>query len=652
MMRWLRSEVARAPVAYAALLVAVVACFTYANTLDVGFHYDDSHHLVGNPYVRDMAYVPRYFTDPGTFSGNPRLRMYRPVLMTTYAWDYHLGGYRPLAWRLTAIALHALGAIGVLLAFRRLALLMRPGRKGPALAGALVAALVFAVHPVFSETVDYASARSSLLATVLLVWAFWLHHEAAALTRRGPRLLLWTLSLALFGGALLTKSIAVVYPFLLAGVALVRGKGWRGVAPAVALVALYLVARDLLLGTAVIDFHRPAAAGVDPYDGGRRPIPWNLFTQARVLLAYLWLLVCPTGLNVDHHVRISRTFWEPGVLAGTAALVGLVVAGWRMRKTRPLVALGIFWFLLALAPTSTLIPLNVVMNEHRLYLPGVGFALVAGAALWPLLRRRRWAVRGAFAATCLVLLALTLNRNEDWRDPLRLWQEATRVSPESYGAWNNLGVQIRRRDNDFERARAVFERALQCNPNAWEVVLNLATLHLDFGRKNHDPELLATAERYVQRSLELEPSSDRSRWTLAEVWLAMGREKEARGAFDQLASESGYFYEQTRYVYARVALDKGELTEAARYYRQALDAGCDPLAARLGLAEVARRAGRPRDALREARAAAEARPQDPQPFVFLAKMARGGQAAAYLFQAEKRGYRPTESERREILGSP
>ena len=126
----------------------------------------------------------------------------------SYSLNYLQGGYDPLPWRLTAIALHALTAVGVFLTIRTLAAQLLPRPNRGAEGGALVAALVFAVHPVFTEAVDYASARSSLLASCFLVWAFLVHRWAAG-RRPGPgRVALWALSLLLFACALLSKEIA------------------------------------------------------------------------------------------------------------------------------------------------------------------------------------------------------------------------------------------------------------------------------------------------------------------------------------------------------------------------------------------------------------------------------------------------------------
>jgi Flp pilus assembly protein TadD len=643
-------ELRRAPAAYAALLVLGVSFLAYANTLDAGFHFDDEHHVVANPYLRDAKYAAQYWHRADFFSALPGHDMYRPLVLWTFALNYHWGGYEPLLWRLTAIALHGICAVGVLLTFLVLAGRWEQRPVRARLGGALVAALFFAVHPVFSETVDYTSARSSLLAGTCLIWAF-LAHQAAARMRRGGALRVgcWTASLLLFGLALLAKEIAIVFPALLLWCAVLRRRGFGAVVPSIALALLYLYVRQLTLGTAVVDFGARAEtmATADAGSGGARPVPWNLFTQARVIVAYLCLLGWPFGLCVDRHVRVSETLLEPGVIAGGLVVLGLLVAAWRVRRQRPLVSLGIVWFLVALAPTSSILPLNQVMNEHRLYLPGIGVALAVAGWVRPWLTRRA-ARYGVVVATGL-LAVLTWRRNEDWRDPVRLWESAVRVSPESNRAWNALGVALRRR-GDHEGAWWALTRAFLLAPESWSPSFNLGTLHLQHGREAGDDEELAEAQDWLETSLVSRPGSERSRWYLAETLHAQGRVEQAASAFRDLAGLNPRLFELTRYPLAKIALDRGRFDRAERLYREALREGRDPVAAHLGLAEVAlRREERP-TAVRAAKEAMEVRPHSPRPHLFLARFYRGTPLAMHhLFEAERRGYRPTPEERRSIL---
>jgi tetratricopeptide (TPR) repeat protein len=640
---WLRREVARAPAAYAALAVVFVCFLAYSNSLRAGFHYDDAHHVVENPFLRDLRYVPHYFHRPDMFSALPGHDMYRPLVLATFAWNYHWGGYDPLAWRLTAIALHAFCAVGVLLTFRVLRRRLTPDAPESATLGGFVAALVFSIHPVLTETVDYASARSSLLAGALTLWAYFLHAKCEG--ARGPaRALFRAGSLLAFVAALLSKEIAIVFPALLLAEALLRRRGYLEAVPPALVAALYLLARRQLLGAAVMDFaaHEASVARADPGSGGARPILHNLFTQARVVAAYFAMVLFPRGLCVDRYVRVSRSPFEPGVLLGGAAILALLLAAFRLRRRRPLASFGILWFFFALAPTSSVIPLNVVMNEHRLYLPCVGLALGFAPALLRLSRP----VLGAAAVT---LLALTLQRNADWSDPVRLWESAVRVSPESAGAWNSLGVQLSAR-GEHRSALDAFQRALALDPASWSAAFNLGTTNLRRGRETGERAFFDEAERWLRASLAIQPGATRSEWYLAEVHFELGRLDEAETAFRRLAATSPRLFEMTRYPLAHLALARGDHQAAEARYREALREGTDPVAARLGLARLAAALGRPEEARREARRAMQERPHDPEPHLFLARLDPGTPAALrHLFEAERRGYRPTPAEREAIL---
>jgi tetratricopeptide (TPR) repeat protein len=668
---WISAEISRAPLAYAALLVIAVSFLAYANTLDAPFHFDDDHHVVANPFVRDFKYVPQYFHRPDLFSALPGHEMYRPVVLTTFALDYHWGGYDPLVWRLTAIALHSLCAVGVLLTVAAAAarLLPRPSRVGTR--GALVAALLFAVHPAFTETVNYASSRAALLAAMFVVWAFLAHLHAGARRGVAARAGLLALSLLLFGLGLLSKEIAIVFPVLLLVAAWLEGRGYLAALPAFVVAALYLLLRREVLGTAVVDFaaRAQAVATADAGSGGARTVLDNLFTQARVVPAYACLLLWPTGLCVHRHVRESHTLFEPGVLLGLSVILALLVTAVRLRRRSPLGSLGIVWFLVALGPESSILPLNQVMNEHRLYLPGIGLAL----ALAALARGRRAALSVAVTpapatpsfhlaraplalpamplavATVVALLALTLNRNEDWRDPVRLWTSAVEVSPESQGAWNALGVQLRFR-GDTTGALAAFHRAHGLAPREWAPPFNLGTIHLDRGRVTGSYDDLKEAERWLEESLRVRPGAERSRWYLAETHHAMGRVEIAEDEFRALAGLSPRLFEMTRLALGRIALDREHYDEAAALYREALRIGRDPVPPYLGLAETELRRGRRAEALAYAQAALERSPRAPEPHLFLARCHKGTAIGArHLFEAEKLGYRPSAEERRAIL---
>ena len=158
----------------AVVLCVAAAALAYGNSLSNDFALDDAHTIESNAWVRSLANVPRYFADASTFSTLRTNVDYRPLLQTTYAVDYALAGYDVRTWRATNLLLHVVTALAVFFLGRRLfgsrAAVPVPGVPPEAGdAAALVAALLFAVHPVGSGCVNYISARSSGLVAALVL---------------------------------------------------------------------------------------------------------------------------------------------------------------------------------------------------------------------------------------------------------------------------------------------------------------------------------------------------------------------------------------------------------------------------------------------------------------------------------------------------
>lgn len=445
------------------LLVLATLLVCLPAIVSASFHFDDTHCIVGNPGVRDLANIPRYFIDAQLFSGEPGNVMYRPVMMVTFAIDHALWGYAPAGWLLTNALIHA----AVVVLTYRLAL-----RLGLSPLAALFGGAVFALHPAVSEVQNYASSRSESLAALLVLAA--LHAYLSARSVEGRRKASWLAATAAFAGLALMAKETAGFLFLAVGLMellLSRDQPGRRIARtavATALVLAVLVAelfvRRAMLGVAVAHLNLTTVApGADPQYGGGRTVIGNLLTQSRVAVLYLKMLFVPTGLNVDHDAAIVDPLTVSG---GTLVTVGVAMqihaaivasALWSALRGARLFPLCVGWFYAFLAP-SVLIPLNVVMNEHRMYLPMIAVALLAGACLGrvaEVLGARYGSVARGLAVTAAplaCLVALYAQRSFEWRDDETLWKVAIERSPLSARAHMNLGAAW------HEQAQDIYER--------------------------------------------------------------------------------------------------------------------------------------------------------------------------------------------------
>jgi len=318
-------------------------------------------------------------------------------------------------------------------------------------------------------------------------------------------------------------------------------------------------------------------AGLDPLVGGGRTMAAHLLTQSRVFWNYALLLLWPVDLAPDHGVRVSAALDGTTVLAllGIAGILALVVRSFlRGDRVLPLVAA---WTALAAAP-SVLVPLNVVMNEHRLYLPATGLALGVGLGMLALLeagvRRGKEVLVGlALMAVFVSFLLVDRDRARTWGNPFDLWERAVETSPTSWRNHLHLGVEsFRGAQADFDRldgladrksteagildlrgragidrALAEFTEAQRLYPGAFESRLNLGYLHLYRGQilnREADPDGPAShpeeyrqAIRWFEEAEKASPGSFRALYNRASAMARAGMVPEATAEFERLAKD-------------------------------------------------------------------------------------------------------------------
>ena len=485
-----------------AMTAAALACTAYANALDNPFVYDDHDTVTGNRSLVDLsnlrfilAYTP-----------------FRPLVNASYALDRWLWNYRPFGYHLTNVILHA--AVVVLLYAWIRRLLSDAGTDGDSRLPAFAGAAVFAVHPLQSEAVGYISGRSEVLCAVWFIGAL-LAARAACLSRS---VLQATLAVVCALLALASKETALVLPlvFLLYDWLLRPGPDEhrpKRLALIVGLLAVFAIAGAYRISTL------PQATG------GLSAALLNLLTQAIVIWRYVGLLVWPVGQSLMHSVHRVVTAADP---LGWIAIVGLVLvmtAAIRFRRSHPVFGFGLLWFLIVLAPSSSVVPLREGMAEHRVYLASAGFfmAVAAGLQLWRRIIPRSWMPGLATATIGVVLCGLTMARNRVWSDPVALWSEATLRAEGMWEPHYALADSLREA-GQCAAAVSEYEQVVAMRPEHRDAHTNLGICLAQTGRRQD-------AEPEFRRALEIDPSFARGYTNLGALALLGGDPVRARDAY-------------------------------------------------------------------------------------------------------------------------
>jgi tetratricopeptide (TPR) repeat protein len=379
----------------------------------------------------------------------------RPVLMTTYWFNSRMAHGDTYSYHVVNLLIHTGAAALVFLIVRRLAewAEIDPKKRG-LLSG--FAAILFLLHPAQTESVAYIAGRSESLSGLFAVAAF-----AVFLYRRSGAIS-WSRVIAvvlLAMAAMLSKEQAVVLfaVFLLTdywwnpGYSLQGIKrNWRLYVPLLAGAA----AAVMLFAKMIMGIGTGGSAGF-----GMKDFTWYqyLFTQFRAIWIYIIHFVLPVNLNLDWDFSISHSILEHGAIFGLIGLLGLAVAAWVMRKQFRLAAYGYFLFLLLLAPTSSILPIKDPVADRRMYLPTIGLLLIA-VDFASRLKVERKALVGGCAVLAALAAATTRARADVWGDPISIWEDTVRKSPEKSRPHFQLGYAYSEQQR-FDRAIAEFERA-------------------------------------------------------------------------------------------------------------------------------------------------------------------------------------------------
>lgn len=510
------------------LVLIVLTTLTYSNHFQNSFHFDDSHTVQNNLFIQDIKNIPLFFKDGTTFSSLPGNQSYRPVVSASLAIDYWLGnGYDLFYFHLSSFILFVLQ--GILMFFLIFKLFDLSYRNSWDFYIAIAASGWYLLHPANAETVNYVIARSDLQSTFFVVLAFVLY----IFSPFSKRTFIYLLPIII--GSLAKPTAVMFAPIFFFYVSLFeqkiglgallqkenRSKLWLAIKtsiPAFIICAVMYVWVDKLT---------PAT-----WDVGNISRWDYLITQPYVIFHYFTTFFFPFGLSADTDWELQHSILNAKFFIGTAFILFLLFLAWifsKSEKLRP-ITFGIIWFLLALVPTSSIIPLSEVLNDHRIYFPYVGLVIsvcwTIGLLLLKYQQRFLTSVPSFSKITAAAVLVLLLGyaygvreRNKVWLTEESLWQDVTIKSPKNARGLMNYGL-AKMSKGDYPEAEKYFTKALEMWPQYSFLHVNLGVLKSATG----DP---ASAEMYFKNGIMYGPGMPDSWYYFGKFLCDQGRYPEA-----------------------------------------------------------------------------------------------------------------------------
>jgi tetratricopeptide (TPR) repeat protein len=528
----------------AAAMAALAIILCYSNHFENQFHFDDSHTVVQNLYIRSLKNIPQFFADANTFSTLPANRTWRPVVSTSLAIDYWLGGgLKPLWFHLSTFLWYLAQLAAMFFLFRRI---LREVEDAPWVDYcALLAAAWYGLHPAMAETVNYVIQRGDLYSTLAVVASL----AIFIISPRGRKFGLYLIP-AVFG--MLAKPPAAIFPLILftwiflfeenadrrRALAALRGSGLAFLATA---LVMFIEAKMTPRSYA------PGIISAHDY----------IVTQPFVALHYFFSFFLPVTLTADSDLSAFTTLFTPAALAGVAFLALLACAIWatsRKRETRP-VSFGLAWFLIALLPVS-LFPLSEVENDHRMFMPFVGLVLAVTWGMALLLRSHARRRPVAVAAAAALLLAAygqgAWRRNRVWSTEETLWKDVTLKSPRNGRGLMNYGLTLMAKGQTAE-ALDYFVTATRYTPNYYVLEINLGVAWGALGNARE-------AEPHFVRALQLAPGEGLPGYFYGR-WLHQTRRNQEAAAQLSSSIEKNPDYLDARHELMSVYADLGRTKE-------------------------------------------------------------------------------------------
>ena len=533
----------------------LLTVFVYWNSLGNDFVFDDQV-LTENP---NLLKIHTLSDAAGVGLG------WRPLLFFTYGLNYYWSGLNPYNYHAVNLLLHIINVVLVYFIIREVVRVLDENERDSAWA-AFAGAAIFSAHPLLSSAVSYVAGRSSVLCAVFYFLAvlFFLKSLDAGMKRR-PCLCAVYAGLTLASGLLAwqAKQEAITLPVFLAALLLLKTRK-RGLKYVVTLAGVSVIVAAAMWKHFQDLFNSLAGNTVPINTEFESVLPFPIYIRTyltSIVRYYFPRFLYPSALNADPQTVAVAHWYSPEFVMSILVLAALSWFILRPAKTESLPPAGLAAILLSPLTAYALIPLADVVLEHRVYIAGLGIALLS-AALFRWAGKNFRSLRIAVLSIIVVIFAaMTVQRNRAFANNITLWEDVVRKSPGKARAHFNLGLayQLDSRPNDAIREYKV---TLSLNPLVPATYSNIAALELDGGK-------LDEAEKTLLRLTEMAPQQAEAFVNLSVLYLRQREPAKAIAAADRaiaIKPDSAIAH----FNKAEGLLEKGDVQDAIASYEQAV----------------------------------------------------------------------------------
>ncbi|MEK7154179.1 MAG: tetratricopeptide repeat protein [Patescibacteria group bacterium] len=476
------------------ILLVIVGFSIYAPNLNNRLFWDDNDWIINNPYVHSFSWDNiKFLFSHDTLAGiGLRSNYFRPFLFLTFAFNYMIDGIKPMAYHLTSNIIHVLNAVLIFLIVEKF---IRKKRV------ALLASLLFLIHPLQTEAVAYVSGRGDPLSVFFMLLALWIF----TVFRDKNLFLGYSLSSVSMILGILSRETAFLFPiyFIIFSVAfLQKDRFLPALKKSIIQAWPYWVISFTygILRLTVLNFQNT----LNFYQQSNfytEHLSYRIYTFFHSLVVYFKLIFIPAGLHMERDIVVNSAMWQWPVWLGILIILGLIFLLFYLYRKgsnslnakpytlNPFSVWFFAWgfFFVNLAPTSGIFPINALIYEHWLYFSLFGFFVLAAFYIDKLVDHLKLNSRVLFAAFYLFfagylifLSVQSVRRNIIWGKTEEFYKNILQYESQNVRALNNLAMYYSEQGK-IKEAEDLYWRAVDANNNVPAPYYNLGNILRDRG---------------------------------------------------------------------------------------------------------------------------------------------------------------------------
>ncbi|MEI7597485.1 MAG: tetratricopeptide repeat protein [Bacteroidota bacterium] len=459
----------------------IITWITYFGALKNGFvSWDDEGYIhenlkvIGNFSTEGWSYI---------FSNNV-MANYHPITIMVYNFIYHFFKLNPYPYHFFNVLFHLINTGLVFYFIYKL--------SNKKLLVGFITALLFGIHPLHVESVAWIAETKDVLYTFFFLLSLIAYHKY---DNQKANIKYYLFALVLFVLSCMSKGMAVSLSVVLVLIDYLKNKKFT---KEIIIEKIPFFFISIIFGIIAIKAQQ-AADGF--YNLSNYTIFQKILFPFYAVIFYIYKMVMPVNLAIIYPYPFILTF---EYFLAPILLIALVFVAYFTRKFTNKIIFGLLFFGACIAPIIQILPVGqAIASDRYFYVSSIGLFFLVAEGFYYLYNEKfsnSFANRSIMmvlgVAICVVFISNTNNRIKTWNNTLTLWTELGKTNPFIDKAWYGAGLFLQRQ-NDLEKAKYYYNKALEVNPNNIKALNNL-------GNCLYNTNKIDSAYTYYQRLLALD----------------------------------------------------------------------------------------------------------------------------------------------------